>query len=324
MSRFGLQGNRGISTLAIMNILRLGLLVGFATLACASWIPNARAADPILLWPQTAPGDKGDLGEEKDTTRPTDNLIAGKPVIRLGNVSKPAITVYKPSKGKDTGAAVVVCPGGGYNILAMDLEGTEVCEWLNSIGVTGVLLKYRVPARKDRPKYEAALQDAQRALGIVRHNAGAWGIDPKRIGMLGFSAGGHLTAALSNNFEKRIYDPIDEADTESCRPDFAVVIYPGLVSIQAQSDKLAPEMTITTNTPPTILVQAEDDRVRVENSIFYYLALKNAKVPAEMHLYPKGGHGYGLRRTADSVTTWPNRVEDWMRARHLLDPVLQQ
>lgn len=298
----------------------IGRTFCFAAILCA-W--QIHAADPILLWPGVAPGDKGDAGVEKDTTRPNDNLIAGKPVIRLGNVSKPSITVFKPSKARDTGAAVLVCPGGGYNILAMDLEGTEVCDWLNSIGVTGVLLKYRVPARKDRPRYEPALQDAQRALGITRHNAGALGIDPKRIGMLGFSAGGHLTAALSNNHEKRIYDPVDDADKESCRPDFAVIVYPGLLSIEAKGDALAPEMTITTNTPPTILVQAEDDRVRVENSIYYYLALKNAKVPAEMHLYPKGGHGYGLRRTADSVTTWPNRVEDWMRARRLMEPPVQ-
>lgn len=288
---------------------QLALLLAGAAIAAA-----AAADAPIPLWPKGAPGEKGDIGPEADTTKPDGALVAGRRVIRLGNVSEPTLTVYRPPKEKANGAAVVVFPGGGYNILAMDLEGTEVCEWLNSIGVTGVLVKYRVPARKGLPRYTAPLQDAQRAVGLVRHRAAAWGIDPKRIGVLGFSAGGHLAAAASNNFEKRTYEAQDEADTASCRPDFSVLIYPAYLTVRDEGDRLAPEVTVTAKTPPTILIQAADDGVRVENSLFYYLALKNVKAPAEMHLYPSGGHGYGLRRTEQLVTTWPARVEDWMRA----------
>jgi acetyl esterase/lipase len=275
---------------------------------------STNASEPILLWPQGAPGEKGDIGEEKDTSKPDVGLVAGKPLIRLGNVSKPTITLYRPSKEKDTGAAVVVCPGGAYNILAMDLEGTEVCEWLNSIGVTGVLLKYRVPRRAGLEKHAAALQDAQRAITIVRHRAGEWGIDPKRIGIMGFSAGSHLSATASTNFDKRTYDAIDDADKESCRPDFTMLIYPAYLTVEKEGDKLAPELHVTSATPPTFLVQTEDDKIRVECSLFYYLALKQAKVPAEMHLYAAGGHGYGLRANDKTVTTWPKRAEEWLRS----------
>lgn len=272
------------------------------------------AADPVLLWPNGAPGEPGNIGPEKDTTTAKDALIAGRRVIRLGNVTNPDITLYRPAKGKDTGAAVLVFPGGGYSILAMDLEGTEVCEWLQSIGVTGVLLKYRVPVRPGQPRWAAPLQDAQRALGIVRSRAAEWGIDPKRIGVLGFSAGAHLAAALSTNYEKRTYPRVDGADAVICRPDFTIVIYPGYLVMKDDGDKVSPELKITANTPPTFLVQAEDDPVRVENSLGYYMALKQAKVPVEMHLYPVGGHGYGLRRTEKTVTTWPDRAEEWLRS----------
>lgn len=166
----------------------------------------------MALWPKGAPGEKGDIGVEQDTSKPGEGLVGGKRVVRLGNVSIPTLTLYRPQKGKDTGAAVVVCPGGGYNILAMDLEGTEVCQWLNSAGVTAVLLKYRVPARQESERYAAPLQDAQRALGLVRFHAAAWHIDARRIGIIGFSAGGHLSAVASTRFEKRAYEPVDEAD----------------------------------------------------------------------------------------------------------------
>src|SRR6185436_16447190 len=204
-------------------------LLRFCALACVLGISlnNALgAATPkvIELWPSGVPGDNAAKGEEADTTKPTDKLIAGGRIIKLANVSKPSISVYRPSADKDTGAAVVVCPGGGYSILAWDLEGTEVCEWLNSIGVTGVLLKYRVPkpAGQDRPL--GPLNDVQRAIGLTRHNAKAWGLDAKRIGVLGFSAGGHLAAAMSNNFDERKYPKVDDADSVSCRPDSAVLI----------------------------------------------------------------------------------------------------
>lgn len=274
------------------------------------------AADPAAepIWPKGAPNDTPVAGEEKDTTGPTGALVAGRKVVRLGNVNIPTIAVYRPSKDKDTGAAVVVFPGGGYSILAMDLEGVEVCEWLNSIGVTGVLLKYRVPARQGRPRGAAPLEDAQRAVGIVRSRAKELGLRPDRIGVLGFSAGGHLAAYLSTNYEQRAYEPVDERDRASCRPDFTLLIYPAYLTVREENDRISPELKIAADTPPTFLVQTEDDGVRVENSIFYYAALRKAKVPAEMHLYPAGGHGYGLRRTDKAVTTWPLRAEEWLRS----------
>ncbi len=272
----------------------------------------------MALWPNAAPGEKGGIGVETNTSKPNEKLVAGKPVVRLGHVSIPTITLYRPAKHKDTGAAVVVCPGGGYNILAMDLEGTEVCQWLNSLGVTGVLLKYRVPAREGLERYAAPLQDAQRALGMVRFHAAEWHIDPSRIGILGFSAGGHLSAVASTHFEKRAYEPVDEADHVSCRPDFTVLIYPAYL-VRSKGPDLSPELTVTSNTPPTFLVQTENDPVHVENSLFYYLALKKAGVPAEMHLYATGGHGYGLRKSDEAVVSWPMRAGEWMRKLGVLD-----
>lgn len=291
-----------------------GMLAGFLmTAACL-------ASEPIVLdlWPKESPGDKEPIGEEKDLTKPTENLIAGRRLIRLGNVSKPNLTVMRPAKEKDTGAAAVVFPGGAYHILAMDLEGTEIAEWLSSIGLTAVVVKYRVPRRAGREKYAAPLQDAQRALGLVRHNAKAWGIDPQRIGVIGFSAGGHLAATLCAS-PQRTYEAIDEADKASCRPDFMIQVYPGYLVVKEDEDKVAPEVAVSTNTPPTFLVMAQDDGVRVENAVHYFLALKQAGVPSELHVYPTGGHGYGLRRTEHFVTTWPDRAADWMRGRKLLE-----
>jgi acetyl esterase/lipase len=231
--------------------------------------------------------------------------------LRLGNVSNPKLTLYS-APGTTPGPAIVVFPGGAYRILAIDLEGTEVCGWLNSIHVTCVLLKYRVPNTGPYPKSPAALQDAQRALGVVRAHAAEWHIDPHRIGVLGFSAGAHLAAALSTHFDQRLYDVVDAADQQSCRPDFAVIVYPGYLALAEQNFAPNPDIHVTDQTPPSILIQAEDDPVHVENSIVYFLALKNAKVPAEMHIYAEGGHGYGLRPTALPVTHWPDLVEKWL------------
>lgn len=274
------------------------------------WPPSSGHVT-LDLWPHGGPGSPTNSPPEGDTTTAKDNLIAGRPIIRLGNVSTPTLTLYQP-KGKNTGAAVVVFPGGGYRILAIDLEGTEVCDWLNEEGITCLLLKYRVPDTGPYPKSAAALQDAQRALGIVREHAAQWHIDPKRVGVLGFSAGGHLAAALSTHFDKRIYDPIDAGDELSCRPDFAVIIYPGYLAMAEQNFAPNQDIHVTGETPPTFLLQAEDDPVHVENSIVYFMALKNAKVPAEMHIYTEGGHGYGLRRTELPVTGWPRLVETWL------------
>jgi acetyl esterase/lipase len=293
----------------------------FLLLAFGAGLPafGASVSDPMPLWPKGAPDEKGEVGIEHDTSSTNDHLVAGRRVIRIGDVSQPTITVYRPPKRKANGAAVVVCPGGGYRILALDLEGTEVCEWLNSIGVTGILLKYRVPTRPGDDAHILPLQDAQRALGLVRSRAAEWNLDPKRIGVLGFSAGGHLIAHLSNNYEKRAYDSVDDADQTSCRPDFALGIYPAYLVLKDQKTQLAPELKVTARTPPTFLIQAEDDSVAVENCLGYYLALKNAKVPAEMHLYATGGHGYGLRPTDKPVTSWPKRAEEWLRGMKLLE-----
>lgn len=239
--------------------------------------------------------------------------------MRLGNVSKPTLTLYAP-KRNNTGAAVVVFPGGSYKILAIDLEGTEVCDWLTSIGVNCVLVKYRVPDSGPYPKSSAALQDAQRALGIVRSKAAEWHIDPHRIGVLGFSAGAHLSAALSTHFEKRLYDRVDASDDQSCRPDFAVIVYPGYIAISEQNMAANPEIQVTGQTPQSFIVQTEDDPVHVENSTVYFLLLKNAKVPVELHLYAEGGHGYGLRPTELPVTRWPKLVEEWFRTIRVTTP----
>jgi acetyl esterase/lipase len=248
-----------------------------------------------------------------DTTTAKDALIAGRPLIRLGNVAVPTMTVYSP-KGKNTGVAVVVFPGGGYTILAMDLEGTEVCDWLTSKGITCVLLKYRVPGSGPYPKSPMALEDAQRTVGLVRLHAAEWHIDPHKIGVLGFSAGAHLAAAVSTHYEQRLYPAVDAADKESCRPDFAVVVYPGYLALADKNFELNPDIHVTSRTPPTFLLQTEDDHVaHVESSLRYYEALKAAGVPVEMHLYTQGVHGYGLRRTKLPVTGWPHLVEVWLR-----------
>lgn len=247
---------------------------------------------------------------EVDVTTAKDSLVAGKPVIRLSNVSNPTITLYSPS-GKNTGAAIVVFPGGGYRLLAIDLEGTEVCDWLNAIGVSCVLVKYRVPDSGPFPKSPAALEDAQRAVGMVRQHAAEWHIDPHRIGVMGFSAGGHLVAALSAHTEKRVYHPVDGADELSCRPDFEVAVYPAFLAMPEQNFAPNPDVKVTEKNPPVFIVQTEDDPV-VESATVYFMELKKAKVPAELHLYAKGGHGYGLRHTDLPVTSWPQLVEVWM------------
>jgi acetyl esterase/lipase len=215
----------------------------------------------------------------------------------------------------ETGTAVVVFPGGGYHILAMDLEGTEVCEWLNTIGVTAILLKYRVP---DPAPHGRALEDAQRAIGIVRSRAAEWHIDPQRIGVLGFSAGGHLAASLCCSFQKRIYSPADDADRLSCRPDFAVLIYPAYLSAGDSALNLDPAFHVTKDTPPAFIVQTQHDPIGVNNSIAYYRVLIQAGVPTEMHLYEAGGHGYGLRPSAMPVSGWPSRLAEWMRSMRFL------
>ncbi len=271
----------------------------------------------IPIWPGTAPDARPFTGP--DTVRTdTVNLVAGRPYLYINNVSRPTMTVYSP-KGRNTGVAVVVFPGGGYQILAIDLEGTEVCDWLTAHGITCVLLKYRVPGESryplsgPYPDSPLALQDAQRTVGLVRNHAAEWGIDPHKIGVLGFSAGGSLAAQISTHYEKRLYPVVDAADRVSCRPDFAAAIYPGHLSWSDTRLEMNPNDPVTRETPPTFLVQAEDDHVDgVNQALVYFIALKDAGVPAEMHLYAQGGHAFGLRPTKLPITRWPELMETWL------------
>ena len=281
------------------------------------WQPSPGLVQ-VPIWPGAAPDAQPVTGPEFAATRLKDHLVAGRPWVYVGKVSRPTMTVYSPT-GKNTGAAVVVFPGGGYWILAIDLEGSEVCDWLTSRGITCVLLKYRVPGEGSfprsgpYPKSAMALEDAQRTVGLVRFHAADWHIDPHKIGVLGFSAGGHMVAAMSTHFEHRLYPAVDAADQESCRPDFAVALYPGHLSLNPRIFALNPDIRVTGETPPTFLLHAEDDPVDpVENSLVYYAALRKAGVPVEMHLYAQGGHAFGLRRTKFPVTGWPQLVETWL------------
>jgi acetyl esterase/lipase len=303
-------------------IFAVCVVFAFCTLSAqtTAWQPSPGHTQ-IPIWPGSAPDARPAKGPETVTTTGKESLVAGRPWIAVSNVSRPTMTVYSPTR-RNTGAAVIVFPGGGYEILAIDLEGTEVCDWLTSNGITCVLLKYRVPAPRSRPNWGAfpqspmALEDAQRTLGLVRFHAAEWHINPHKIGVLGFSAGGHLVAAMSVHFQQRLYPPVDAADKESCRPDFAVAIYPGHLHFAANSLELNPDIRthITSHTPPTFLLQNEDDDVdHVENSLSYYAALKKAGVPVEMHLYAQGGHAFGLRRTKSPTTAWPQLVETWLK-----------
>jgi acetyl esterase/lipase len=305
---------------------RLSLVVGLLlncrdlTAQASGWQPSPGHTQ-VRIWPGPVPDSLRAAGPETTTTTGDDHLVAGKPWVFVEKVSQPTMTVYAP-EGMNTGAAVIVFPGGGYQILAIDLEGTEVCDWLTAKGITCILLKYRVPGMGRYPKSgaypnsPAALEDAQRTLGLVRLHAAEWHIDPHKIGVLGFSAGGHLVAALSTNYVKRLYPPVDAADKVSCRPDFAVALYPGhMMEHTSKPSTLNPAIPVTRNTPPTFLLQAEDDPVdEVENSLVYYAALKRAGVSAEIHLFAHGGHAFGLRRTKFPITGWPLLVEAWLRS----------
>ena len=296
--------------------------------ACAAaqstgWQPSPGHTQ-IPIWPGVPP-DAVPI-QRAETAKLTDQDVGGRRWTYVENVSRPTMTVYSP-KGKNTGLAAIVFPGGGYHLLAMDLEGTEVCDWLTSRGITCVLLKYRVPGLALYPKpafpragpypeSAVALEDAQRTIGLVRQRAAEWHIDPHKIGVIGFSAGGHMVAALSNHFDKRVYAPVDAADGISCRPDFAIAIYPGHLSKVNFGLELVPDIAthITKQTPPTFLLHAEDDPYGAEHSVVYYIALKKAGVPVEMHLYPGGGHAFGMRPTKFPITRWPQLVETWLSA----------
>ena len=285
---------------------RLPRLLLLAITCCST----ALAAEPITVnvWPSKPPGETKELPPEADQTKPEDKLIAGRRIIKLGNVSTPQIAIYRPAPDKDTGASVVICPGGGHHILAYDLEGTEVATWLNEIGVTGIVLKYRVPFRNPDQRWHAAVQDAQRAMSLVRSKAAEWKLDPKRIGLLGFSAGGQvagLTALLGND---RQYEPIDETDKTSCRPDFAVLIYPG-----GFEEKGQPRLR------DDVVAKVTNDGVTALNTLLLAAELKKVGVSTEVHTYATGGHGYGLRHVdGQPVTDWPQPCTAWMKTLRLI------
>ena len=304
---------------AVMVLLALGDLRPAESASQAPWQPSPGHTQ-LPIWtgaaPDTLPVDGPEIAGTVVDAAGRPRSVAGKPWVYVDKVSQPTMTIYSP-KGRNTGVAIVVFPGGGYNILAIDLEGTEVCDWLTSKGITCVVLKYRVPCTKVGPYRDCptALQDAQRAVGLVRSRAAEWRIDPRRIGVLGFSAGGHLAVAISTHFEKRVYPPVDAADSESCRPDFAVALYPGHLAIPEKNFALNPDIQVTRETPPTFLLHAQDDPVDpVENTLVYYTALRRAGIPAEMHVYVKGGHAFGLRPTDAPITRWPQLVERWLAA----------
>lgn len=284
-------------------------------------VTMAQAQQTTLpLWPNGAP-DPQVQGPPKDITLPTDLLVDGRPLAHLTNIAQPTLAVYPPTKVANTGVGIVVFPGGGYRILAYDLEGTEVCTWLNSIGVTCLLAQYRVPYNDHYPENPADLEDAQQAVRLTRAHAAEWHLDPHRIGILGFSAGGHLAAVLSSHADYQPAAPIlgAQPNTISARPDFTILIYPAYLINEPAMTALIHGIDPTANTPPTFLLQAEDDPYHVENVIIYFKALKDLNVPAELHTYAQGGHGYGLRPTELPVTHWPALVETWLHTIHMLE-----
>jgi len=310
---------------AIRNPMRFSCALTFAGLVLLAPVGQLRAlgAQPpvwkpspghtqIPIWPGPVPDVQSVPGPETHAEG------------AVTNVTRPTMTVYAP-RGRNTGAAVVVFPGGGFRELAIDLEGTEACDWLTSRGVTCVLLKYRVPSApyvwqcdcrpRNRSISTPSLEDAQRTLRLVRSHAAEWRIDPHKVGVLGFSAGGYLVAEVSTRFKSRLYAPIDAADQESSRPDFAIALYPGHLSLAKNSIALNPDIEshITHQTPPTFLLQNEDDHVdQVEDALSYYMGLKKADVPVELHSYAQGGHGFGLREKKLPVSGWPELVETWL------------
>jgi acetyl esterase/lipase len=271
------------------------------------------AAEPtaIDLWPGKPPGETKELPPEADVNKPTDPPVGGRKIIKLTNVSKPTLAIYRPERDKDTGAAMIICPGGGHTILAYDHEGTEVAEDLAKHGVTGIVLKYRVPARDKDQRWRAAVQDAQRAIRVVRSKAKEWNLDPKRIGILGFSAGGETAGLATLLCDKEQYPPVDDADKVSARPDFAALIYPAYL-VNKEKTGLVDYAKPTDKTPPMFLVYAYDDPVDPRNALYLALALKDVKVSCELHMYATGGHGYGMRNTGHPVNSWPDRLVEWM------------
>ncbi len=276
------------------------LMVSLSTIA-------GEHGNEIALWPDRAPGVGPEVNLESQYN---ENGHATK-------VVQPTLTVMKPSKSEANGTSVIVCPGGGYNVLAVEHEGYAVGEWLNRSGITAFVLQYRVPRANDKPYWLPPLQDAQRAISYVRAQATKWDLAPERIGILGFSAGGHLAATSSTRFKERAYSPIDKIDKRSCRPNFSILIYPAYITPSKTTRQKSEEITVTGDTPPAFLAVTADDGHAL-SSFIYAMALRKHNVPVELHVYPKGGHGYGLGRGNHAVNYWPERCERWMRDNGLL------
>jgi acetyl esterase/lipase len=271
----------------------------------------------MFLWPNGTPEPSKVVGPETDPTTDANRIVSGKVAIRVTNVSKPDLAVYSPDPAKNTGAAALVFPGGSYIRLSYNVEGTEVCDWLNSVGMTCILVKYRVPEDGHYPENVEDLEDAQQAMRLTRAHAAEWHIDPNRIGAIGFSAGAHLAVVLSTHPDfqgKNI-----PSSTVDARPNFQMVIYPGWLG--GSDGKVNPSVQPIPELPPTFLVQAENDyTAHVENSLVYFQALKDAKIPAELHLFTLGGHGFGLRPTELPISRWPALAEAWLHSIHILGP----
>jgi acetyl esterase/lipase len=284
----------------------------------------------VDLWPGKAPNEVAGIGEEKVHMSPKldrKQVEVTEPTRLVTNVTKPSISIYRPAKDKDTGTAVIICPGGGYWNLYWELEGEEVAAWLNSLGVTGILLKYRVPRRPDDTKGEPArrpLQDSQRAVSLVRSKAKEWGIEPKKIGMVGFSAGGHLAIATATSFEKRTYEASDDIDKISCRPDFAILAYSGYLKAK-DKDELAAGLCVPKDTPPVFLVHGGADIISdADHSLVMYRALKQAGVSAELHIYAGAAHDFAVRPSDQPCSTWTRSCADWMRNLGFLPKISNQ
>jgi len=290
---------------------------------------SAFAGDSPLvlnLWPGKVPDETTNMGPERVVMSPVldrKQVEVTESTRMLTGVTNPTLTVYFPQTNFNTGTAMLICPGGGYWHLYWQLEGEEVAAWLNSLGITGIILKYRVPRRPGEIKGEPAwrpLQDAQRAVSVVRSKAKTWGIHPDRIGMIGFSAGGHLAIATATTFEKRTYEPLDDLDKISCRPDFAILAYPGYLKATNKTE-LHPALRIPAGTPPVFLAHGGEDIISPpEHSVVTYLALKQAGIPAELHIYANTAHDFGVRRTDRPYSTWIDSCAAWLRQQGFLSP----
>jgi acetyl esterase/lipase len=306
-------------------------MMRLATTVCVlAWLcvtgPVVGGDKPLVveLWPGKVPDEPGTIGAERSLLSPKldkKQVEVTEPTRMVTNVTRPTLTIYRPTKDKDVGTAILICPGGGYWNLYWQLEGEEVAAWLNSLGVTAIILKYRVPRRPDEPKGEPArrpLQDAQRAVSLVRSKAREWGIDPQRIGMVGFSAGGHLAIATATSFARRTYEAHDALDQVSCRPDFAILVYPGYLKAK-DKDELAPGLHIPSDTPPIFLAHGGEDIVSpAEHSVVLYRALKRAGVPAELHIYATAAHDFGVRPSDHPCSTWTQACAHWLRRQGFL------